>query len=106
MGNLPPWPQEDMVMGEQSTRRGFAGMSDAKQRAIASKGGRAAHLSGKAHEFDAAEARIAGRKGGLAVSRDRAHMAEIGRHGGQARGHQGHTDDAIPLAQIPRPDAN
>lgn len=46
--------------------RGFAGMDDAKQREIASKGGKAAHEKGTAHEFDSEEAREAGRKGGLA----------------------------------------
>ncbi len=65
--------------------RGFAVMDPAKQREIASKGGRAAHASGLAHEFDSSEAREAGRKGGLAISRDRAHMAEIGRKGGRHR---------------------
>jgi uncharacterized protein len=67
-------------------RRGFASMSPEKQREIASKGGRAAHQKGTAHEFDSREAREAGHKGGEAVSRDRAHMAEIGRKGGQRRG--------------------
>lgn len=45
--------------------RGFAGMDRDKQREIASKGGKAAHESGNAHEFDSEEAREAGRKGGL-----------------------------------------
>lgn len=45
-------------------RRGFACMSDEKQRMIASKGGRAAHQKGTAHEWTSEEARIAGRKGG------------------------------------------
>ena len=57
-----------------------------KQRKIAGKGGRAAHRKGAAHEFTSAEARKAGRKGGHVVSRDRAHMALIGRKGGRARG--------------------
>jgi general stress protein YciG len=61
-------------------------MAAAKQREIASKGGKAAHEQGKAHEFTSDEARAAGRKGGEMVSRDRAHMAAIGRAGGQARG--------------------
>jgi hypothetical protein len=39
-------------------------MSAEKQRAIASKGGRAAHEKGTAHEWTADEARNAGRKGG------------------------------------------
>jgi general stress protein YciG len=45
-------------------RRGFASMSPEKQREIASKGGRAAHLKGTAHEWTSEEARRAGRKGG------------------------------------------
>jgi uncharacterized protein len=73
--------------------RGFASMDKEKQRAIASKGGRAAHEKGTAHEFNsheasmaakkghergtaheftAEEARIAGRKGGLARAMNRA----------------------------------
>jgi general stress protein YciG len=56
-----------------------------RQREIASKGGRAAHAKGTAHEWTADEARVAGRKGGETVSRDREHMAAIGREGGGAR---------------------
>ncbi len=68
------------------SNRGFASMDQSKQREIASKGGKAAHAQGRAHEFTPDEARTAGRKGGEVVSRDRAHMAAIGRAGGQARG--------------------
>jgi general stress protein YciG len=42
-----------------------------KQRRIASKGGRAAHEKGTAHEFTPEEAREAGRKGGEARGRSR-----------------------------------
>jgi uncharacterized protein len=69
------------------SNRGFASMDRDKQKEIASKGGRAAHAKGTAHEFDSSEAREAGRKGGVAVSRNREHMAAIGRRGGEARGH-------------------
>jgi general stress protein YciG len=69
-----------------TSKRGFASMDSNKQREIASKGGRAAHAKGTAHEFTSDEARVAGRKGGEAVSRDRAHMAAIGREGGHSRG--------------------
>jgi general stress protein YciG len=69
-----------------TSKRGFASMDPAKQKEIASKGGRAAHAKGTAHEFTSDEARVAGRKGGEAVSRDRAHMAAIGREGGHSRG--------------------
>jgi uncharacterized protein len=68
------------------SKRGFASMDPARQRDIASKGGRAAHAKGTAHEWTADEARRAGRKGGEVVSRDRAHMEAIGRAGGEARG--------------------
>lgn len=50
--------------GVRKERRGFASMSPEKQREIASKGGRAAHEKGTAHEWTADEARAAGRKGG------------------------------------------
>jgi general stress protein YciG len=50
-------------MGNTSNR-GFASMDNAKQREIASKGGRAAHIKGTAHEWSVDEARAAGRKGG------------------------------------------
>jgi uncharacterized protein len=52
------------VDGVRKERRGFASMSAEKQREIASKGGRAAHEKGTAHEWTADEARNAGRKGG------------------------------------------
>src|SRR4051812_11279271 len=57
--------------GGRKSARGFASMDSSKQKEIASKGGRAAHAKGTAHEFDAGEARAAGRKGGMAVSRNR-----------------------------------
>ena len=50
------------------SNRGFASMDRNKQREIASKGGRAAHAKGTAHEWSSDEARNAGRKGGM-VSR-------------------------------------
>ena len=68
------------------SNRGFASMDRSTQKEIASKGGKAAHAKGTAHEFDSGEAREAGRKGGLAVSQNREHMAKIGRRGGEARG--------------------
>ena len=48
-----------------NSNRGFAAMDREKQRQIASMGGKAAHAKGAAHEFTSAEAREAGRKGGL-----------------------------------------
>jgi len=49
--------------------RGFASMDRNKQREIASKGGKAAHQKGTAHEWTSDEAREAGRKGGMASHR-------------------------------------
>ena len=49
--------------------RGFASMDPEKQRRIASKGGKAAHAKGRAHEWTVEEAREAGRKGGSASHR-------------------------------------
>lgn len=49
--------------------RGFASMDRSKQREIASKGGKAAHQKGTAHEWTSEEARAAGRKGGIASHR-------------------------------------
>ena len=62
--------------------RGFASMDPAKQREIASKGGKAAHQKGTAHEWTSEEAREAGRKGGMASHRrkqgDQGSPAETG----------------------------
>lgn len=82
-----------------TSKRGFASMDPARQREIASRGGRAAHAQGAAHEFTRDEARLAGRKGGEAVSRDRAHMSEIGREGGHSRGARARAN-ALPARSI------
>ena len=57
-------------------RRGFASMSPEKQREIASKGGRAAHQKGTAHEWTSEEARNAGRKGGQISRGGRGRLAD------------------------------
>jgi general stress protein YciG len=71
---------------DNGRKRGFAAMDPERQKEIASKGGRAAHAKGTAHEWSRDQARIAGKKGGVVVSKDRAHMSAIGREGGEARG--------------------
>jgi len=81
--------QVDMIRNQMNTAsRGFASMDPERQRQIAREGGKAAHMKGTAHEFSSDEARAAGRKGGERVSRDREHMAEIGRRGGRSSGHR------------------
>ena len=71
-GNSTEW-QEVSVAKED---RGFASMDRVKQREIASKGGKAAHAKGTAHEWTSDEAREAGRKGGMASHRRRKEMVD------------------------------
>lgn len=64
-------PSNNQNQGKNSSKnqgRGFAGMDPDRQREIASEGGKAAHASGNAHEFDSEEASEAGRKGGASRS--------------------------------------
>ncbi len=60
-------------------RRGFAAMDPKLVSQISSKGGKAAHSAGTAHQFNSDEARVAGRKGGLATH------ARRGRSAGEAK---------------------
>ena len=53
-------------------------MDRSKQKEIASKGGKAAHQKGTAHEWTSEEARDAGRKGGLASHRRRREQKDAG----------------------------
>jgi general stress protein YciG len=52
-------------------KRGFAAMDPALAQEISRRGGVAAHRAGTAHEFSSAEARVAGRKGGVAARQAR-----------------------------------
>ena len=74
------------------SRRGFAAMDQAKQRAIASKGGQSVPGEKRSFSRDPELAATAGRKGGQSVapkarsfSQDRELAAEAGRKGGEAR---------------------
>ena len=69
-----------MTTPERKERRGFASMSPEKQREIASKGGRAAHQKGTAHEWTSEEARSAGRKGGQISRGGRGRLVEEAVH--------------------------
>ena len=73
--------------------RGFASMDRAKQREIASKGGKAAHQKGTAHEWTSEEARDAGRKGGIASHRRRREQM-----GGSSGGDTRNTFESSPGA--------
>ncbi len=73
-------------------------MTPEKQREIASKGGRAAHQKGTAHEWTSEEARSAGRKGGQISRGGRGRLvedatsdvAQIPETGGATSGFDGH----------------
>lgn len=67
------WKEEATVAKED---RGFASMDPTKQREIASRGGKAAHTKGTAHEWTSDEAREAGRKGGIASHQKRRERQE------------------------------
>jgi hypothetical protein len=76
-------------------RRGFAAMDRDRVKEIASKGGKAAHAAGTAHQFSSDEARVAGRKGGMAphVRRGgvRRHVSESApQSNGRGQGHGEH----------------
>jgi general stress protein YciG len=47
--------------------RGFAAMDPQLVSELAKRGGKAAHRAGTAHQFTSDEARLAGRKGGMAT---------------------------------------
>jgi len=68
-------------------------MDRAKQREIASKGGKAAHQKGTAHEWTSEEARDAGRKGGIASHRRRREQQS----GGPIEASGGDDDRAIAM---------
>jgi uncharacterized protein len=74
--------------------RGFASMDRAKQREIASKGGKAAHQKGTAHEWTSDEAREAGRKGGMASHRRRKELGGEQGIGSEADGSMPSADGA------------
>ncbi len=75
----------EVAAPKHKLRRGFACMSVERRAEVARAGGRKAHQVGSAHEFSSAEARNAGRKGGLRVSEYREYMRALGRKGGRAR---------------------
>jgi general stress protein YciG len=70
-------------------------MDRAKQREIASKGGKAAHQKGTAHEWTSEEARDAGRKGGLASHKRRREQMLGGNGPGEMNESQGSGDTTV-----------
>ena len=58
-------------------QKGFAVMDKARQREIASKGGKSAHAKGTAHEWTSAEAQAAGRLGGSATRKNAANRRAV-----------------------------
>lgn len=85
--------REPAERAERKERRGFASMSPEKQREIASKGGRAAHQKGTAHEWTSEEARSAGRKGGQISRGGRGRLVEPESTGGSSPSEAPRLDD-------------
>jgi general stress protein YciG len=83
--NRPGTDGQPQMAAAPKADRGFASMDRNKQRDIASKGGKAAHLKGTAHEWTIEEAREAGRKGGATAHRRRQMQAQNGELPGKAR---------------------
>jgi general stress protein YciG len=69
-------------------------MDPEQHREISKLGGQAVHAQDKAHEFTREEARHAGQRGGWVTSRDRKHMARIGRIGGATTARKKRTAEA------------
>jgi general stress protein YciG len=80
--------------------RGFASMDRSKQRDIASKGGKAAHQKGTAHEWTSEEAREAGRKGGMASHRRKQEQQQQAPDGNPERGN---TPESM-VGSVPNPE--
>jgi uncharacterized protein len=87
-GTTTPIRVEETTVAKED--RGFASMDRAKQREIASLGGKAAHAQGTAHEWSTEEARAAGRKGGLAAR-------------GRRSARNGLTDERAPDVRVDEP---
>lgn len=80
-------PQAQTTEEKPRRRRGFAAMDPKLVSELATRGGKAAHRAGTAHEFSSEEARIAGRKGGMAThAKRRARMMMNGGLGVGANG--------------------
>jgi general stress protein YciG len=79
--------------------RGFASMDRSKQREIASKGGKAAHQKGTAHEWTSEEAREAGRKGGMASHRRK--QEQMPAEGASEVGNEPNPEEMIGTDNLP-----
>ena len=81
--------------------RGFASMDRGKQREIASKGGKAAHQKGTAHEWTSEEAREAGRKGGMASHRRKQEQAPMAGAGEQSLSESSNPEQMMGSDNLP-----
>lgn len=77
--------------GGQNSGRGFASMDADRQREVASEGGRAAHASGNAHEFNSQEAAAAGSKSHGGQGNQSAQGSQSGARGNASGGSGGNS---------------
>lgn len=87
---------ENAPQERRPRRRGFAAMDRDRVREIASKGGKAAHAAGTAHQFSSDEARVAGRKGGMAPHVRRGGVRRRAIEGGAATPPPAHEEHGVP----------
>jgi uncharacterized protein len=80
--------------------RGFASMDRGKQKEIASRGGKAAHQKGTAHEWTSEEARQAGRKGGMASHRRKQEGGEPSPEAAEHNTDAAAADRSISVAEV------
>jgi general stress protein YciG len=75
--SIAPSASASAPVERQRKPRGFAAMDPKLGSELATRGGKAAHRAGTAHEFTSEEARVAGRKGALAThAKRRAKLAD------------------------------
>lgn len=89
-------------MSEEKERKkqGFATLTPERRKAIASSGGRVAHMLGRAHRFTTEEAKIAGRLGGKKLAENLEHMREIGRTAARRRAERKEAEENQPFKVV------
>jgi general stress protein YciG len=77
-------PESTPISADKPKRpRGFAAMDPKLVSELATRGGKAAHRAGTAHEFTSEEARVAGRKGAMVTHAKR--RAKLAAQGGSVQ---------------------
>jgi len=78
-------PEQTEAEHRPKRKQGFALLAPDQKRAVAQQGGKTAQANGTAYKWTSETARLAGKKGGSTIGRDREHMRAIGSKGGAAK---------------------